>query len=54
MKTKKTDLEVDFIGGQGSLTLAEEKALNEYFKKHKLTPSRKLTKALTRKTKETA
>jgi hypothetical protein len=35
MKTKKTELDVDFIGGQGSLTLAEEKTLSDFFKKRK-------------------
>ncbi len=35
MKTKKIDLDVDFIGGQGSLTKAEEKALSEFFKQSK-------------------
>ena len=33
MKARKTELDVDFIGGQEPLTLAEEKALSEYFKK---------------------
>lgn len=32
MKTKKTKLDVDFIGGQGSLTVAEEKALSDFLK----------------------
>ena len=31
MKTKKLDLEIDTIGGIGSLTLAEEKALSDFF-----------------------
>ena len=35
MKTKKTDLEIDTIGGIGSLTLAEEKALSDFFQKKK-------------------
>jgi hypothetical protein len=35
MKTKKLELDVDFIGGQTSLTKEEEKALSEYFKKTK-------------------
>jgi hypothetical protein len=35
MKTKKTELDVDFIGGQSSLTIAEEKALSEFFKQRK-------------------
>ncbi len=37
MKTKKTELEVDFIGGQGSLTLEEEKAISDFLKQRKLT-----------------
>jgi hypothetical protein len=36
MKTKKTELDVDFIGGQDSLTSAEEKALSDFFKKRKM------------------
>jgi hypothetical protein len=35
MKTRKAELDVDFIGGQTSLTKDEEKALIEYFKKNK-------------------
>ncbi len=37
MKTKKTDLEIDTIGGIGSLTLAEEKALSDFFQNKKPT-----------------
>lgn len=37
MKTKKIDLEIDSIGGIGSLTVAEEKALSDFFKKKKST-----------------
>jgi hypothetical protein len=48
MKTRKTELDVDFIGGQEPLTLAEEKALSEYFKKRKLTTVRKLSKPIKR------
>ena len=36
MKSKKTELDVDVIGGQGSLTPAEEKAISEFFKQRKL------------------
>ncbi len=36
MKTKKTELDVDFIGGQSSLTVAEEKALSDFFKQRKI------------------
>lgn len=47
MKAKKTELDVDFIGGQEPLTAEEEKALNEFFKKRKMgsksvTPNRKV------------
>lgn len=35
MKTKKLELDVDFIGGQDALTEEEEKALSEFFKKQK-------------------
>ena len=35
MKTKKSELDVDFIGGQSSLTAEEEKALSDFFKKRK-------------------
>jgi hypothetical protein len=37
MKTKKLDLEIDTIGGLSSLTLSEEKALSDFFKKKKST-----------------
>lgn len=37
MKTEKTELDVDFIGGQGSLTVEEEKALSDFFRKRKMT-----------------
>jgi hypothetical protein len=36
MKTNKIDLDLDFIGGQGSLTKVEEKQLSDYFKNRKL------------------
>jgi hypothetical protein len=36
MKTIKIDLDVDFIGGQGSLSVEEEKALSEFLKNRKL------------------
>ena len=36
MATKKTELELDFIGGQGSLTTTEEKALSDFFKNQKI------------------
>lgn len=36
MKTKKIELEIDFIGGDKPLKAKEEKELSEYFKKTKL------------------
>ena len=42
MKTKRIDLDVDFIGGQGSLTKDEEIALNDYFKQKKLLSKRSI------------
>lgn len=35
MKTKKSELDVDYIGGQGPLTEAEERALGEFFRQRK-------------------
>ena len=35
MKTTKLELDVDFIGGQTSLTELEEKALSEFFRQRK-------------------
>lgn len=40
MKAKKIELDVDFIGGQGSLTEEEENTLSDYFKQRKLTAKR--------------
>jgi hypothetical protein len=36
MKAKKTVLDIDFIGGEGALTVAEEQALSHFFKQRKL------------------
>ncbi|MEI6752175.1 MAG: hypothetical protein WCK78_03315 [Paludibacter sp.] len=44
MKTIKIDLDVDFIGGQGSLSVEEEKALSEFFVKRKLSHSNSIEK----------
>lgn len=46
MKTKKSDIEIDTIGGLGSLTLAEEKALSEFFQKKKATKKKTEKKKL--------
>lgn len=35
MKTKKLNLKIDTIGGLSSLTIAEEKALSDFFKMKK-------------------
>jgi len=35
MKTKKVELDVDFIGGQTSLTKEEEKTISDFIKKNK-------------------
>jgi len=46
-KTKKIELDVDFIGGQGSLTIEEEKALSEFFKQRKLQKSKSVSQTKT-------
>jgi hypothetical protein len=35
MASNKIELEVDFIGGEGALTAAEEKALSDFFQQRK-------------------
>jgi hypothetical protein len=47
MKTKKIELDVDFIGGQTPLTKEEERAISDFIKKQKS----KKVKSLTIKTK---
>lgn len=37
MKQRKIELDVDFIGGQGALTVEEEKSLSDFFKQRKMT-----------------
>ena len=51
MKPKRIDLDLDFIGGLGSLTTEEEKALSEYFKQHKLSLKKPGNKKLHRTSK---
>lgn len=51
-KIKKTELEVDFIGGEASLTIEEEKALSAFFKQRKLILSSPEIKKVGRKTKQ--
>jgi hypothetical protein len=40
MKTKKKELDDDFIGGLGPLTKEEEKSLSDFFKQRKLATKR--------------
>ena len=47
MKTKKVELDVDYIGGQTSLNKEEERTISEYFRKSKA----KKTKRTSHKTK---
>jgi hypothetical protein len=53
MKTKKKELSVDYSGGQGSLTLAEEQELHDYFTKQKVDSKKSKSKASPKKTKQT-
>jgi hypothetical protein len=50
---KKVELEDDFLGGQGSLTSEEEKALSEFLKKRKniKKPSRLTTPVIKKRSK---
>ena len=45
MKSKKIELDVDFIGSQEALTQTEEKAIHDYFKKRKLASQKRPIKA---------
>lgn len=45
MKQHKNELNVDFIGGQGSLTKEEETAISEYIKLEKLKRKRQTLKS---------
>ena len=51
MKTTAVEFEVDFIGDQSKLTIAEEKALSDYFKQKKANLIEVEKKAAIRKTK---
>ncbi|SDD38218.1 hypothetical protein [Williamwhitmania taraxaci] len=44
MKTRRKELDVDFIGSQEPLTLPEEKALSEFFKKKKELKKQKIVR----------
>ncbi|MES1218037.1 MAG: hypothetical protein ABUT20_21195 [Bacteroidota bacterium] len=41
MKSKSTELNVDFIGGQGPLTKQEEQAISKFIKAQKLLRDKK-------------
>jgi hypothetical protein len=43
MKTKKVELDVDFIGGQTSLTKEEERAISDFIIKNKSKKAKRLT-----------
>ena len=47
MKTRKNELDVDFIGGEGPLTKEQEKLISEFIKSHKA--KRKLTSPKTKR-----
>lgn len=51
MKNKKDFLDVDFMGGLGSLTKEDEKKLSEYFKNKKKTQSKGLKRRNSTKSK---
>lgn len=44
MKTKKIELDVDVIGGQGPLTEKEEKELSEFFRQRKSKKNKTVSK----------
>ena len=46
-KSKYKELDVDFIGGKGSLTKEEEKQISEYLKSQKLLRNKKLKRPIT-------
>lgn len=58
MRQSKTELDVDFIGGQRPLTKSEELAISEFIKadkaKRALLEKRRLKKRTSRRTKRTA
>jgi hypothetical protein len=45
MKSKAKELDVDFIGGQGPFTKAEEQAISEYIKRQKALKAKKKSTA---------
>lgn len=46
MKHKKIELEVDFIGGEGSLTKLEEKIISEFLRRKKILRVKKNTREI--------
>jgi hypothetical protein len=52
MKAKKKELSVDYIGGQGPLTIVEEQELHEYFTKQKVGSKKVKSKVNTKKDKQ--
>ena len=52
MKTAKLELDVDFIGGQTALTVAEEKALSEFFRQRKTKSVKSRIKQVTKVSKQ--
>lgn len=53
MKSRKNELDVDFIGGQEPLTASEQKALSEYFAGRNVSKSHKSSKSTSRSSKRT-
>lgn len=51
MKTTKSELDVDFIGGETSLTVAEEKALSEFFRQRKASALKSKNKQISKTSK---
>ncbi|MBK7036600.1 MAG: hypothetical protein IPI31_06860 [Bacteroidetes bacterium] len=50
MKTKKIQLDVDFIGGVRTLTIEDKQAISDFIKQHKLSSKKaSKTKQLKRK-----
>ena len=52
MKKKEIELDVDFIGGQETLTAEEEQALSDFFKQRKKTSLKQLTPNQSKKSKQ--
>ena len=52
MKTKKSELDVDFIGEQVALKPEEEKAISEFFRQRRMASRKLLAKSKIKKTNE--